>query len=341
MSFFYGKTIFAVSLQKYSKDMVKIKYKIGFLCLLICLHFFTACNNANKSGKKPESATVGEIYITVDETFKLIMEEEIDVFHHLYPETKINALYMPGEDAIRRMMSSDSFRFAITSRGLTAEETEYVTRQNTKIMLKPLAQDAIAMVVNAGNPDSVLTFQQAKDIFTGKITNWKQINPASTLGDILLVFDHEKSSTVQHIRDSILMGEKVTSKGFSAKSNPNVLEYVQKTPNAVGIIGINWISDKDDDRSVGFLKGIKTLYLQATPNCKLTEKQYQPHQSAVKMNCYPLQRYMYAINREPGFKLGTGFITFLANGGTGQRVILKAGMVPYFVVSRTIMLPTE
>ncbi len=300
-----------------------------------------ACNSPAKTDKKPESAISGEIYITVDETFKLIMEEEIDVYKHLYPDAIIHPLYLPGEEAIRRMMSSDSFRFAITSRGLTAEETEYVTKQNTKVMLKPLAQDAIAMIVNAENKDTSLTIQQAKAIFTGKINTWKQINPASPLGDILLVFDHEKSSTVQHIRDSILKGEKVTSKGFSAKSNPNVLQYVQKTPNAVGIIGINWISDKDDDRSEGFLKGIKTMYLETNPNCEMSEKSVQPHQSAVKLNCYPLQRFMYAVNREPGFKLGTGFITFLANGGTGQRVILKAGMVPYFIVSRTIMMPTK
>jgi phosphate transport system substrate-binding protein len=300
-----------------------------------------ACFNSSQKGDKTESATSGEIYITVDETFKLIMEEEIALFHHWYPNTKVNALYLPGEEAIRRMMSSDSFRLAITTRSLTPEETKYVTSQNTKVMVKPLAQDAIAMVVNAQNKDSVLTLQQAKDIFMGKITKWTDINPHSTLGEIILVFDHEKSSTVQHIRDSIVMGEKVSSKGFSAKSNPNVLEYVQKTPNAVGIVGINWISDHDDNRSEAFFKGIKIMYLETTSKCQMTEKICQPTQSAVKMNCYPLQRFMYSVNREPGFKLGTGFVAFLANGNHGQRVILKAGLVPYFLVSRTIMLSTE
>lgn len=322
--------------------MIHKKYFLRGLLLLLCLNLFMACHNtASKDGKKAESATSGEIYITVDENFKLIMEEEIEVFHHLYPDAKVHAVYLPGEEAIRTMMRSDSFRLAITTRNLTNEETKYITSQNTKIMVKPLAQDAIAMVINAANMDSSLTFQQAKDIFTGKIIKWSEINPKSTLGDITLVFDHEKSSTVQYIRDSILKGEKVTSKGFSAKSNPKVLEYVQQSPNAVGIIGVNWISDHDDDRSVGFLKGIRSMRLQVTENCKMMGKWYQPYQSVVKMNCYPLQRYMYAVNRESGFKLGTGFVAFLCNGENGQRIILKAGMVPYYVVSRNVQLPAS
>jgi len=58
-----------------------------------------------------------------------------------------------------------------------------------------MATDGLALIVNKQNADSLITVEQFKEILTGKITDWKQLNPASRLGALQLVFDNPNSST--------------------------------------------------------------------------------------------------------------------------------------------------
>lgn len=297
--------------------------------------------SSNDSTSTQETATSGEIYITVDENFKPIIEAEIDTYQQLYPKAKIHALYLPGEEAIRRMVNSDSFRMAIAARNLSPQEEAIIKKQNTTNRPSCLAIDAIALITNKSNPDSMISIQQMKDIMTGKITEWKQINPASKLGTIMLVFDNEKSGTVQFLRDSVLDGQNIYNKAFSAKDSPDLLEYTAKNPAALGVIGVNWVSDHDDEKAVGFLANNRVLNVESPIECKYIGKHFQPYPGVIKLGCYPLIRHMYSLNREPGFRLGTGFIAFLSNGQTGQRIILKAGLVPMFAVARVVRFPEK
>lgn len=288
-----------------------------------------------------ETNIAGNIYIAVDENYEPIIKEEIAVFEHLYPEAKIQALYMPGEDAINRMANSDSFRLAIACRNVNITEKQQVEAQNTTLRPMPIAQDAIAMIVNKANPDSTLTIQQMKDIVTGKIKTWKEINPKTSLGDVMLVFDNNRSGTVEFFRDSVLKNEKINPKAFSAKNSKDVLDYVGKTPGAIGIIGVNWISDSDDKRFTGFLTNNRIVRLESPRDCEEEGKYFQPYPAIIKLRCYPLCRNVYALNREPGFKLGTAFVNFLCSGLNGQRVILKAGLIPVYPVTRQLRFPAE
>lgn len=294
---------------------------------------------APKAGK--ETNTSGEIWITVDENYQPIIEEEIQVYKNLYPNAKINALYLPGEEAINRMAASDSFRLAIACRQANQSEEAQIKQQDAKLRTVPIAKDAIALIVNKQNPDSTLTIAQLKDILGGKLTQWKDIQTQSKLGNIAVVFDNSRSGTVQFVRDSLLAGGQLLTTAFSAKNSREVLDYVAKNPNALGVIGVNWVSDHRENKHSGFLKDSRIVRLQSPIECELQGKSFQPYPAIIKLGCYPLIRNMYALNRESGFYLGTGFVSFLCNGDTGQRVILKAGLVPAYAVARYVRFPKE
>lgn len=340
------RTIPYLCSMKCCKPYKNMKYRFFFLTILL---FTLACTQEKKQSTTSKIQTVeneetnisGNIYITVDENFEPIIKEEIAVFESLYPKAKIHALYMPGEDAINRMASSDSFRLAIACRNANASEMTQIQKQDASLRPMPIAQDAIAMIVNKANADSTLTIQQMKDIVAGKLTNWKEINPQSTLGNILLVFDNTRSGTVQFLRDSVLTNEKINSKAFTAKNSVEVLDYVGKNAGAIGVIGVNWISDSDDRKYKGFLTNNRIVRLESPKDCGVEGQYLQPYPGIVKLGCYPLIRNMYALNRESGFKLGTAFVSFLCNGTNGQRVILKAGLVPMYAVSRYVRFPAE
>ncbi len=291
-----------------------------------------------------ESTTAGDIAIVVDETLKPIVQAEIDNFEFLYENAKITPTYLPGEAAIEAMLAQDSFRLVMATRELNFEERTYLKEQKTVAKFTLVATDAIALIIHKDNMDSVLTKEMLPKIFSGEIQDWNQINPESSLGKITLAFDHAQSSTVKFIQDSVLRGAVLRTDVIAGKSNPEVLEYVGQTPNAIGVIGVAWISDRDNRQAQRFRKTIRVMELEVENTCSFVEaygeKFYQPYQGVVKEGCYPLSRGIYAILREPRIGLGTGFVAHLASDA-GQRIILKSGLVPERAITRMVKFPEK
>jgi len=318
---------------------------LSFCLVVIGILLFASCDEGGgkvgKNGKK-ETATSGEIWLAIDENFRPIFDSEIVTFQHRFPDAIIHPLYMPGEDAIEFMLKyPDSVAGAITTRPLTKAENERMAAKQRAVRSTFFASDAIALIMHPSNPDSVLDRKEMIDILSGKATSWKDINKDSPLKDIILAFDNANSSTAKFIKDSLLNGGELSKKAFAAKTNEEVLQYVAKTPNAVGIVGVNWISDHDDPKAIGFLKGIQVAYLETPVQCKIygedTGRYFQPHQAIIAGKCYPLVRKIYAMDCETDFLLGMGFFTYLDH--EGQRVILKSGLVPAYGVKRVVKFP--
>src|SRR5205809_5452288 len=109
-------------------------------CICICL-IFVNCRNKNE---KYDSPLKGKILISVDESFKPVINEQIKVYESSYPQTHIVASYKSEADCFRDLQS-DSTRMIIVSRGLTDEESEfYKQKLSFKLQWDILAYDAVA-----------------------------------------------------------------------------------------------------------------------------------------------------------------------------------------------------
>ncbi|TGE20345.1 phosphate ABC transporter substrate-binding protein, PhoT family [Hymenobacter aquaticus] len=286
-----------------------------------------SCNQyqgpAETATDTPTSGTLG---ISVDETFEPILKSQVDTFQKLYPAARITATYKPEEEVMRDLMAN-KIRVAVVSRQLnTAEQAEF---ERLKIVPRTakLAVDGLAIVVHPSNADSLLTVAKLQDIFTGKIQEWAQVSGKRGLGTINVVFDNNHSSTTRYVQDSLTKGAALTKRVFAAKSNPALLDYVATHPNAIGIIGVNWISDRDDAAVQSFLKKVRIVGVSAQPNPQKPDDYLQPYQAYLALKTYPLRREVYLISREARAGLGTGFASFAA-GNKGQLIVLKSGLVP-------------
>jgi len=297
----------------------------------------TACRNKGKDGQYLDSPTLGEISISVDESLYPVIDAEIPTFQALYPGTKINAHYVPENFAIEQLMH-DSVRLAVITRTLTADELKYFEQHKLQITNVPIAADAIALIVNRNNPDTLLTYEQLVGLMKGQVQNWTQINPSSRLSGIHVVFDNSNSSTIRMMKDSLAKTAQLPSYCFAVDSNPRVIDYVSSHENAVGLIGVSWISDQDDSLTRSFLDKIKVVSLSngQSPHSNKVEF-YQPFQAEIKLRQYPLRRDVYMVNRESRSGLGTGFAAFVASE-RGQRIIHKAGLLPATMPTRIIQL---
>lgn len=294
-------------------------------------------------GKIVETATSGNIVIAVDETYEPIIRQEATAFMAEYPQATIRIISLPGEEAIHKMLASDSVRLVVAGRALRPEEEQSLKNQRTSLKRATIATDGIAAIIPKNNPDSVLTIEQFRDILTGKITSWKQINPRSALGDIDLIFDNGNSSTYQFLRDSVLAGKPLSPAHiYAAGTNLKVLEMMKQKPNAIGMIGLSWISDEDNSRMV-FRKDIRTIgFIDHETTCALKANYsfFQPYQATLYYGCYPLRRKMQTLLRETKMGLGTGFVSYLV-GPAGQRIIRLHGLATAYGIARVVRFPQK
>lgn len=278
-----------------------------------------------KSEDPEDTPTNGVIAIASDECFAPFIEQKIAVFESVYKEAGIVPYFSGETETISRLLH-DSTRIAIASRPLTKEETDYMNTKKLFPKTVIIATDAIAIIVNKQNTDSLPGIPVLKDILTGKIVDWKTLSPNNQSGKIKVVFDNPNSGTVRYAIDSICGGEPIF-KGLQAQqSNQQVISYVSRNLDALGIMGVNWISNPLDSTCLSFSDSIKVMAISRYREVT-TENSYKPFQAYIALGKYPMTKPIYLILSEPRNGLASGFTSFVTSD-RGQRIILKSGILP-------------
>jgi phosphate transport system substrate-binding protein len=299
--------------------------KIDILSFLAGFSIFLLFScNGNKS-KYTDNPTSGKIKVSADETFKPILDAEIDVFQAIYKNATIEAAYMTETDALNDLIR-DSVRLIIASRPLTKEEHAFFNGKKFFPKELKIAIDGIALITNKENPDTLMSVNTFRKILLGQINTWSQVNPKSKLKETSVIFDNLNSSTVRFMLDSVCDGGKISDKHAALQSNTDVINFVAKNKNAIGVIGVSWVSDKDDSTMLSFLKKVNVVAL-SSDSIATRANSYQPYQAYIAKGYYPFTRNIYVINSEPRVGLATGLASFLASE-RGQRIILKTGILP-------------
>ncbi len=304
-----------------------------FLALLIMI---PGCRNKGTSALR-ETPTSGNIRMASDDSFRPVIDAELDTFMALYSYAQITPVYMPENELVAFFLN-DSVKVIVSSWAPTEEQRKLLLDMQTVVRTTVVAYDALALVLHRSNPDSLLTYENVSDIFTGAVTDWKQINPSSKLGQINVVFDNVRSGNIRYFREKFSLPEALLPNFFAVKTNPEVVDYVSKTPGAIGIVSVNWISDEDDPQSFGMINKIKVAAI-SQPYLDKTSY-YQPLQGHIYEKTYPFVREVNMHSRESYTGLGSGFVSFVA-GEKGQRIILKSGLVPATMPVRIIQVKNE
>ena len=301
--------------------------------VMLMLLFVIQCGS-NKPGEVAETPTRGNIRIFADASFRPIVDAEIFTFTSIYKYAHVKAAFMPETDIISAFLN-DSVKVVVSSWEPSAKQKEVLQNMQTIVRTTTVAYDAIALVINKANKDSLFTYQNVNDIFTGKITDWKAINPDSKLGKVVAIFDDDKSANIRYFKEKFNLPAQLPANFYSVKSNEQVIDYVAKTSNALGMVSVNWICDRKDSISRSFTDKIKIV---AVSDLVLNSGSYfLPVQGSIYDKSYPFTRNIYMVSRESFYGLGSGLISWIA-GEQGQRIILKSGLVPATMPIRIIQI---
>lgn len=291
----------------------RLQHINSVLLFMVLCFFFTSCHEDQRTDL--DTFDSGTIHISVDESFKPVIDSEIQVFEALHPKAKIIAEYKSEAECFKDMMS-DSTRMIIVTRGLTPEEeTYYQDKLSVMTSFSKVANDAIAVIVNNNAPDSLFSLTEIRGILEG------------TTGDKQkAVFDGlSGTSTARFLLDSVLKGKPFNpEKVFAEKNSEAVIDYVSKNKDVLGFVGVSWIGNHEDSTQLSFLTKVRIASLE----CTCPEKSYvKPYQANIMRKRYPLVRGLYYILKENYKGLGSGFSNFLTEE-RGQLIFRRAYLGP-------------
>jgi len=296
-------------IKKYSLRLWAVSLTLIYCCLISCNE--TPVNTAT------DTPTSGTINISVDESFRPVIEAQIKVYESSFPNAKIIAHYKTEAECFRDLYSDSSNRMIIVTRGLTVNESRYYADSLSYAPVSdPIAKDAITILVNAASNDTLFSKERLQQQLTGKLKN-----------NQVIVFDGlNATSTVRYAIDSLLNGGRFDSTVVKAvKSSQAVIDFVANNKDAIGFVGISWIGNPEDTAQLNMLRKVKMAYVQCR-NC--ADSSYvKPSQLGIVTKQYPLVRGLYYILKENYSGLGSGFAQFLKYE-RGQLIFRRAYLAP-------------
>ncbi|NPA28325.1 MAG: phosphate ABC transporter substrate-binding protein [Epsilonproteobacteria bacterium] len=187
-----------------------------------------------------------------------------------------------------------------SGRGATKEE---IKRYN--LVLFKWAVDGIGIVVNRDNNISNLTLSQIRDIFSGKIKNWKEIGGKDRR---IVVYTRNRSSGTRKVFQKKILGkEDITKDALYVDSNGAMKRAVSVDKRAIGYI------------SAGFIdKNIKAVAINGV----------LPTKENIKSKKYPYSRGLYSITKDRPKGLVKAFIDYLYTPHVQRDLIPKKGFIP-------------
>lgn len=173
----------------------------------------------------------------------------------------------------------------------------------------PVAKDGLSIYLNKSNPVTTLSLDQLKGIYTGKITNWKELGGNDAR--ILLYGRENSSGTYVFFKDNVLGGADFAPNTQTLPGTAAVVNAVAKDANGIGYGGVAYAKD------IRYAKVSKTSGGAA----------YEPTQENVATGAYPISRelYFYTANAPKGEV--KDFIDWVL-GPEGQALVTQVGYFP-------------
>lgn len=173
-----------------------------------------------------------------------------------------------------------------------------------------IAYDALAVIVHPSNKVSQLTREQLEGIFTGKITNWKEVGGADLK---IIVYSRETSSgTYEFFKEHVLNKKNYAPTALLMAATGAIVQSVSQTQGAIGYVGLAYIEKSVKPLKVSYDKG-KTFVAPSLENAK--------------SKSYPVTRPLYYYYLTKSEKQVKPFVDYILSA-EGQQTVVSEGYVP-------------
>jgi len=175
--------------------------------------------------------------------------------------------------------------------------TSWKEPEDASLWSTPIALDGIAIVVHPQNGVEGLTMLQLKDVFFGRVWDWRDVGGQA--GEIVAISREDGSGTRAVFEELVMQGQRVTPTAVVMPSSRAVVEYVAEHPEAIGYVSMGHLTEE-----------VKALEIE----------EVAPTPSSVRQGAYHLLRPLFLVTRGEPTGESKGFVDF-ALSPTGQSIV--------------------
>src|SRR3990170_4041400 len=241
-----------------------------------------------------------------------------EAYQGIYPDVRISVTGGGSGTGIASLINGTA-DIANASRAMKAEERAEAESNGIQPVEIPVARDAIAVIVHPDNPVESLTLQQISDIYSGKITNWKEAG-GEDRPIVLLSRETNSGTHVYFLEEVVRLGDSQNKTLFSADtlllpSSEGIIAEVSDNPNAIGYDGLGYVTPQ-----------VKMLAVTAS-----ADKPYVlPSVESVNNGQYPISRDLYMYTRADAPQTVLEYLAWIVSP-EAQKIVTRLGFVPILV----------
>ena len=243
------------------------------------------------------------VTLTGSTTVLPIAQRAAETFMEIRPKANISVRGGGSGVGIAALIDGTA-NIANASRPMKTKEVKTAREKGINPVETIIARDGIAIIVHPENPINELSLVQLKDIYTGKISKWKDVGGKSQA--IVVISRDVASGTFEVFKKLVLKGGKTGEDALMLASNNAVATTVAQAPGAIGYVGLGYISP-----------AVKALKIEGG----------LPSLEAVTDGEYKLARPLFVYTNGKPKGLAREFIDFILSP-QGQRIVKKLGFVP-------------
>ena len=252
--------------------------------------------------------TASKITVKGSDTMVILSQKWAEVFMRKNPGIFVQVTGGGSGVGIAALINGSTM-IANSSRPISQEELEKMkTKYNKNSIQIACAKDGLSIFLNKVNPVEELTIAQLGDIFSGKITNWKQVGGSDA--KIQLYGRESSSGTFEFFKDHVV--------------KTDFARTCQTLPGTAAIVN----AVKKDKFGIGYGGA---AYAEGVKDCKVKRdaksKGILPTAATIKNKTYPISRYLFMYLREKPTGETKKFIDWILSD-EGQNVIVEVGYYP-------------
>ncbi len=250
------------------------------------------------------AAAAERIVVSGSTTVLPIMQKAVEAFMKKNPDVAIEVSGGGSGNGLKAL-SDKTCDIAMSSRAIKDKETEAAKTAGITPLQHVVALDAVLPIVNPKNPVDNLSVEQLRDIFAGKITNWKDVGGAD--GKIVVISRDTSSGTYETWQEFVMGKDvKVFAGALLQASSGAVLQTVSGNARAIGYDGIGYLNDSVKALKVNGIAGSAETAHNKT---------------------YPVSRELFIYTDGEPKGSAADFVAFL-KGSEGQALVKQAGFIP-------------
>ncbi|MFP4165033.1 MAG: phosphate ABC transporter substrate-binding protein [Chitinispirillaceae bacterium] len=255
------------------------------------------------------AAVSGSVTVKGSDTLVILAQRWAEEFMKKNPDVKIQVTGGGSGTGISALINGTTDICNASRPIKTKERKKLKQRHNNSGVEVKVARDGIAIYVNEENPVKELSIKQLKGIYTGTITNWKQVGGKDA--KIILYGRDNSSGTYVYFRDNVLNGQDFASNMQSMPGTAAMVNAVARDKNGIGYGG------------AAYGKGIRFPAIKKDRKSKA----YEPNLESVKSGKYPISRYLYMYLKGRPEGATKAFIDWILTD-EGQKIVNKVGYYP-------------